>query len=117
LIGPASYWRYDDVETLNAHEAHTLAKKKKIEPTALNDQAAGGADGREVWCGVTAEGKAGSDEAGAGEIGAVVVVYLDLAGEDLLQKRINIAIPIRPVRIDKIKSNGNEDSESQGETE
>jgi hypothetical protein len=47
----------------------------------------------------------------------VIVVYLDLAGEDLLQKRINIAIPIRPVCIDKIKPNGNEDSESQGETE
>jgi hypothetical protein len=105
------------MEALNAHEAHTLAKKEKIEPTALNDQVACGADGREVWCGVTAEGEACSDEAGTREIGAVVAVYLDLAGEDLLQKRINIAIPIRPVRIDKIKPNGNDDGESQGETQ
>jgi hypothetical protein len=37
------------MEALNAHEAHTLAKKEKIEPTALNDQVACGADGREVW--------------------------------------------------------------------
>ena len=116
MIGPAAYWRYDDVEALNAHQAHTLAKKEKIEPTALNNQAACGPDGREVWGGVTAQGKACSDEAGTGEIGAVVVVHLDLAGEDLLQKRINIAIPVRPVRIDKIKPYGNED-ESQGETQ
>ena len=117
MIGPAAYWRYDDVETLNANEAHTLAKKEKIEPTALNDQAAGGADRREVWSGVTAEGKSCGDEAGAGKIGAVVVVYLDLAGEDLLQKGVNIAIPIGPVCIDKIKPHGNEDSESQRQTQ
>jgi hypothetical protein len=40
LIGAAAYWRYDDVEALDAHQAHTLAKKEKIEPTALNDEAA-----------------------------------------------------------------------------
>lgn len=104
------------METFNVHQAHTLAKKDEIKPTALNDQAACGADGRKVWCGVTTEGEACSDEAGTGEIGAVVVVDLDLASEDLLQKRINVAIPIRPMCIDKVKAKGDED-ESRGETQ
>ena len=33
------------MEALDAYQAHTLAKKEKIEPTALNDEAACGADG------------------------------------------------------------------------
>ena len=45
LIGAAAYWRYDDVEALDAHQAHTVTKKEKIEPAALNDEAACGADG------------------------------------------------------------------------
>jgi hypothetical protein len=34
-----------------------------------------------------------------GKVDAVVMVDLDLTGKDLLEQRLNVAVPVRPMRV------------------
>jgi hypothetical protein len=99
MIGAASYRRYNNVKPLNIHQADTTAKKKQIGPTALNNEAVRRADWWKVRRGVATKSQSRGKEAGPRKVGPVIMIDLDLTSEDLLEQRLNIAIPVRPMRI------------------
>jgi len=84
-LSTTSVRRQDDVEPLDFHHAHAVAKQEKIGPAALHDELACRTDGGNVRRGVSTEGETCGDETGIWEVGAVIMVYLDLAGEDFIE--------------------------------
>jgi hypothetical protein len=97
VIRAASYWRYNDVQPGDLYHTHPLAQEQQIEPTALNNQVACRANRGKIGRGVATQGEACGDEARVGEVSAAVMIDLDLAGENLLQQWLNLAIAIRPM--------------------
>jgi hypothetical protein len=99
VIGAAPYRRYNDVKPLDIYQADTTAKKKQIGPTALNHEAVRRADWWKVGRGVATKSESRGNEAGPWKVGPVIMIDLDLTSEDSLEQRLNIAIPVRPMRI------------------
>jgi hypothetical protein len=99
MIGATSYRRYNDVKPLDIYQADTTAKKKQIGPTALNHEAVRRADWWKIGRGVATKSESSGNEAGPRKVGPVIMIDLGLTSEDLLEQRLNIAIPVGPMRI------------------
>jgi len=84
-LSTASVRRQDDVEPLDFHHAYAAAKQEKIGPTALHDELACRTDRGNVRRGVATESETCGNETGIWEVGAVIMVYFDLAGEDFIE--------------------------------
>src|SRR5580658_1925743 len=76
VIRGASRRRYDNVQSRDVYQTHTLAKKQQIEPGALNSQVACGAERGKVGRGVAAQSDVRGHKAWVGEVDPVVMADL-----------------------------------------
>src|ERR1035437_3437237 len=79
MIGAASDGRHDDVQVGDLDELHALAKQEEVAPTALHNHLLRRAERRKIGRGLAAQRETDGDKAGVGEVGAMVLVNLDLA--------------------------------------
>ena len=92
------------MQALYIYETHSLAKEQQVQPVPLNDQLLGRADWGEIRRGVATQRDFCGDEAGVREISPMVMIDLDLTGENTLEEGLNITIPVRPVYVDEVSA-------------
>lgn len=111
LDGAAADRRNDDAKAVDVHEPDPPAEEEHVDPPTFDAQVVGGAYRREVRRGVATQDEVFGHEARVGEVDEVVVMDGDLAGEDLPEQGLDVAVAKGPVSDEQVDGDGGEEKE------